>query len=234
MSSQPIRRDVVSYVRRSARMSASQQRAWEAHRRRWVIDIERGERSTSVGPSAGVDWVAGFGRSGPLIAEIGCGTGDSLVPMAAARPASNVIAFEVFEPAVAGTLSRLAREGVDNVRLIVADAAQALATLLAPGSLSELWLYFPDPWPKVRHHKRRLLDPAFAALAASRLRPGGLWRLATDWADYADAMRAVLDAEPQLVAVPDAGRGDRPITRFERRGLAAGRTITELSYARRT
>lgn len=229
----PIHRDVVSYVRRSARMSASQQRAWEAFRERWVIDIERGERSTSVGPTAGVDWVTAFGRSAPLIAEIGCGTGDSLVPMAAARPASNVVAFEVFEPAVAGTLSRLAREGVDNVRLVVADAAQALTRLVGPGSLSELWLFFPDPWPKVRHHKRRLLNPEFAALAAERLRPGGLWRLATDWADYAEAMRSVLDAEPALAELRDAGRGDRPITRFERRGLAAGRTITELAYVRR-
>lgn len=234
MSSPPIHRDVVSYVRRSARMSASQQRAWEAHRERWVVDIERGERSTSVGPTASVDWVAAFGRSAPLIAEIGCGTGDSLVPMAGARPASNVVAFEVFEPAVAGTLSRLAREGVDNVRLIVADAAQALNRLLDPESLSELWLFFPDPWPKGRHHKRRLLNPEFAALVADRLRPGGRWRLATDWADYADAMRGVLDAEPALVELPNQGRGDRPITRFERRGLAAGRTITELVYARRT
>ncbi len=98
--------------------------------------------------------------------------------------------------------------------------------------MEELWTFFPDPWPKQRHHKRRLVTPEFAALAASRLRPGGVWRLATDWVEYADQMRKVLDAEPQLAGGPVERWTDRPVTKFERKGLAVGRDITDLAYRR--
>ena len=230
-----IHRDVVSYVRRRGRMNESQQRAWDAHPDAWVVELPSGERRTSVSPDAAVDWTAAFGREAPLKVEIGSGTGHAITALAEAMPDANLVAFEVFTPAVASTLGRLARHGVGNVRLVVADGAQALATVFGEGSVSELWTFFPDPWHKARHHKRRLVSPEFAALVASRLTPDGVWRLATDWDDYAEAMREVLDAEPGLVNCHDgwAPRYElRPVTKYERRGVDAGRTIHDLAYRR--
>lgn len=233
--SERIQRDVVSYVRRSGRMNQSQQRAWDRYRDRWVLPLTSGDRVTSVADDARLDWTGAFGRPAPLMVEIGSGTGHAITALAQAHPGANLVAFEVFEPAVAATLGRLARHDVTNVRLVVADGAQALATVFEPGSITELWTFFPDPWHKVRHHKRRLVSPEFAALVASRLTPGGVWRLATDWADYAEAMRQVLDAEPGLVNDHDgwAPRFElRPTTKYERRGVEAGRRIFDLTYRR--
>ncbi len=230
-----IHRDVVSYVRRSGRMNESQQRAWDTHRDAFVVELPSGERETSVAAGASVDWTAVFGREAPLKVEIGSGTGHAVTGLAEAMPEANVVAFEVFTPAVASTLGRLVRHGVGNVRLVVADGAQALGTVFEEGSITELWTFFPDPWHKARHHKRRLVSPAFARLVASRLTPDGVWRLATDWTDYAEAMREVLDAEPGLVNCHDgwAPRFDRrPLTKYEQRGLDAGRTIHDLAYRR--
>ena len=207
--------------------------AYEAQAGRFVVEVPQGETSTSVAVDAPrLDLPALFGRVAPVVVEIGSGPGDSLVPMAAARPELDVLAFEVYEPAVAGLVARLVREGVGNVRVVPVDAAAGLARLVAPGVLAELWTFFPDPWPKARHHKRRLVDAGFVELVASRLRPGGVWRLATDWTAYAEQMRAVLDASPAFVPQP-ADRADRPVTRFERRGLDAGREIVDLVYRRR-
>ncbi len=230
-----IHRDVVSYVRRSARMNESQQRAWDAHRDPWVVPVPAGERTTSVAPDASIDWTAAFGRRAPLLVEIGSGTGEAITALAEAFPDANLVAFEVFEPAVASTLGRLARRGVTNVRLVVADGMQALATVFAPASVSELWTFFPDPWHKARHHKRRLVNPGFAAVVASRLAAGGVWRLATDWEDYADSMLEVLTATEGLENCHDrwAPRYElRPQTKYERRGVAAGRTIRDLAFRR--
>jgi tRNA (guanine-N7-)-methyltransferase len=124
---------------------------------------------------------------------------------------------------------------VDNVRMLSVDAVWSMEHLLRPDSVSELWTFFPDPWPKQRHHRRRLVVPGFARLAASRLVPGGRWRLATDWADYATQMGAVLDAEPLLRNAYDGPAprwAERPLTRFERRGIEAGRAIVDLDYRR--
>lgn len=230
-----VRREVVSYVRRSARMNDSQSRAWDAHARDWVLQFPPRAASTSIADHSSVDWDAAFGRSAPLVVEIGPGRGESLAALASAHPELNIVAFEVFEPAVASTLSRLAREGVSNVRVVVANGAEGLERLFAPASVAELWMFFPDPWRKTRHHKRRLVSVEFAALAASRLVPGGLWRLATDWPDYATWMRRVLDAAPGLANVHEgwAPRWDeRPVTKYEARGIVAGREIRDLTYAR--
>lgn len=216
-------------------MNESQAKAWERHAGQFVIDIPHGEMDTSVAEGATVDWAAEFGREAPLIVEIGSGAGDSLVPMAAGRPEANVIAFEVFEPAVASTLGRIGREGVTNVRLALVDGAQALAKLIDDGAVTELWTFFADPWHKKRHHKRRLVDTDFADLVTAKLAPGGLWRLATDWEDYALWMREHLDGHPGLVNVHDgwAPRLDeRPVTKYEAKGLAAGRTVHDLTYRR--
>ncbi|MCW2810527.1 MAG: trmB [Friedmanniella sp.] len=229
-------RDVVSFVRRSTRMRPNQRSAWEAHRGHLVLDVDRRETSTSVHPGARLDLATAYGREAPLIVEIGPGTGESLVPMAAARPDADLLVFEVYQPAIAQILAAVVRAGLTNVRVVEANAAEGLEHLLEPASVEELWTFFPDPWPKARHHKRRLVSTAFADLAARRLRPGGLWRLATDWEDYAEQMRSVLDAHPDFVN--EAGQGyatrwaDRPVTRFERRGLDRDRTIRDLTYRR--
>ncbi len=164
--------------------------------------------------------------------EIGSGIGEATAVLAAARPWANVLAFEVWQPGVAHTLGLLADAGADNVRLVSVDAVWAIENLIAPGQLEELWTFFPDPWPKKRHHKRRLVNPAFATVAASRLRKGGLWRLATDWAEYADQMRAVLDAEKALEGGPVERWSDRPVTKFERKGRAVHRPIHDFAYTK--
>lgn len=231
-------RGVVSFVRRSPRMNVSQHHAMDELAPRYLIDVPRGELSTSIKPGTTIDLDEAFGRHAPLVIEIGSGVGDSLVAMAGARPDMNVLAFEVYAPAIASTMGKLDRAGVSNARLVSADGTEGLRELVGSGELSELWTFFPDPWPKKRHHKRRLVQPQFAGLVADRLVDGGLWRLATDWPDYADQMREVLDGSPEFVnAYPDAPDGwaprpERPVTRFEQRGLAAGRPVRDVVYRR--
>lgn len=235
MSDSP-KRSIVSFVRRSSRMNESQRAALARHGGRFVVPVASGELSTSLAPGVSVDWAAEFDRDAPLVVEIGSGTGDSLVPMAAGRPGCNVVAFEVFERAVASTVGRLARDSVTNVRLVMADGAQGLAQLFPDSSVSELWTFFADPWHKARHHKRRLVSRAFGSVVAAKLAPGGLWRLATDWEDYALWMREELDDHPGLVNVHGGWAprlAERPVTKYEARGLAAGRTVFDLTYARR-
>ena len=219
-------REVLSYSRRGNRFTPNQAAAWDAHHEGWVIPDEAVDEP-------GFSLAAWFGREAPLIVEIGSGVGEATAALAAARPAYDVLAMEVWRPGVADTLWRVAEAGAGNVRLMSVDAVWSLEHLVEPGGLAELWTFFPDPWPKTRHRKRRLVDASFAALAASRLAPGAIWRLATDWADYADQMRAVLDAEPALEGGPVPRWADRPVTRFERKGLEAGRAITDLAYRRR-
>lgn len=239
--SEPLRqaraaREVVSFVRRSARLGPQQRKAWDSYAARWVLDVPRGDTDTSVDPAYVLDRQAAFGRKAPLVVEIGSGMGGSLVPMARARPQVDVLAFEVYQPALARTLAKLARYEVDNVRLAQVDAVQALTTMLPTGSVDALWVFFPDPWPKVRHHKRRLVTRDFADLAAARLAPGAEWRLATDDEDYAAQMRGLLDRHPAFSSLHPgdwAPRWDeRPVTRFEERGLEAGRHIYDLAYRR--
>jgi tRNA (guanine-N7-)-methyltransferase len=232
------RREVTSFVRRSARMRDSQRRAYEAQLGRLVLDVPQGELRTSVADDAVVlDLSATFGRVAPVVVEIGCGPGDSLVPMAQARPEIDVLAFEVYEPAAAALVARLVREDVTNVRVAPVDAVAGLEQLVQAGSLSEVWTFFPDPWPKAKHHKRRLVTPATAALVAGRLAPGGRWRLATDWPDYAEQMLEAGAACP-LLSNRYGGFAPRyegrPVTRFERKGVAVGRPIADLTFERRT
>ena len=218
-------REVLSYSRRGSRFTPLQQEAWDAHHEEWVIPDE----AVDV---PGFSLSAWFGRDAPLIVEIGSGIGEATAALAAAQPECNVLAFEVWRPGVAHALGLIAEAGADNVRLIGVDAVWSLEHLFAPGSLEEVWTFFPDPWPKKKHHKRRLVDPAFAQLVASRLRPGGCWRLATDWEHYADQMREVLGAEPLLTGGEVERWAERPVTRFERKGLEAGREIVDLRYTR--
>lgn len=214
-------------------MNESQTKAWERYSDAFIVDVPRQDRSTTVAADAHIDWDAQLGRQAPRILEIGSGAGDSLVPMAAARPDVDFVAFEVFQPAVASTLSRIGRAGITNVRIVLADGQQGLPKLFEPGSLREVWTFFADPWHKTRHHKRRLVSAWFADVVASRLETDGLWRLATDWEDYAVWQREILDNHPCFRNVHDgwAPRYDaRPVSKYEQRGLNQGRSIFDLTY----
>jgi len=219
---------VVSFHPRGGRLNSVQRRAFEAHADRWYLEACQ-LRGTIDGPAL-------FGHDAPLIVEIGSGMGDSTAAMAAARPDADVLAVEVYKPGVAQTLHHLHRGGVTNVRVVRGDGVQVLTELIAPSSLAEVWLFFPDPWPKTKHLKRRLVTPEFAALVASRLRRGGAFRLATDWAPYAERMLAACTATKGLrnAHAGWAPRPDfRPRTRFERRGITEGREIFDLEFTRR-
>lgn len=216
-------REVLSYSRRGSRFTPSQQEAWDAHADAWVVPDEEVDRP-------GVDLASWFGREAPLVVEIGCGVGEATGVLAAARPDVNVLALEVWRPGVAASLAEVAAAGADNVRFCSVDAAWCLEHLVPEGGLAELWTFFPDPWPKTRHHKRRLVSAPFAAMVASRLESGGRWRLATDWGDYAEQMLEVLDAEPALEGGRVERWAERPVTKFERKGREAGRSITDLTY----
>jgi tRNA (guanine-N7-)-methyltransferase len=169
-----------------------------------------------------------FGRDAPLVLEIGSGMGEATAAMAAADPARDVLAVEVHTPGLGNLLRLVEAAGLSNVRVLEADAREVLTTLLPVGSLDELRIFFPDPWPKARHAKRRLVTPALLDLAASRLRPGGRLRVATDWADYAEQVRQLVQAHPSYDQVR-SDRGDRPVTRFEQRGRDAGRPVHDIT-----
>ncbi|HEX3297778.1 MAG TPA: tRNA (guanine(46)-N(7))-methyltransferase TrmB [Nocardioides sp.] len=218
-------REVLSYSRRGNRFTPHQQEAWDAHHEAWVIPDEAVDEP-------GFRLADRFGREAPLIVEIGSGVGEATGVLAAARASYDVLALEVWRPGVASSLAEVAAAGAGNVRFCSVDAVWMLETHVAPGGLAELWTFFPDPWPKTRHHKRRLVNARFAALVVSRLARGARWRLATDWLDYAEQMTAVLDAEPALTGGVVPRWAERPVTKFERKGIQAGRAITDLCYTR--
>ena len=153
--------------------------------------------------------------------------------LAAARPAYDVLALEVWRPGVAASLAQVAAAGADERPFLHGRRGVGARDLVPRDGLAELWTFFPDPWPKTRHRKRRLVDARFAELVAARLAPGGVWRLATDWQDYAEQMRSVLDAVPSLTGGVVPRWEERPVTKFERKGVEAGRAITDLRYTRR-
>lgn len=243
-------RQPLSFVRRTARLTPSQQRAWDTRRHQYVVEVPHEHRELSVQPGWTFDAAAEFGRTAPLVMEIGTGLGECVVHAAATHPERDHVAVEVYTPGVASTIVRAGHAGTDpadaggapgqeltNLRIMQADAAQLLARALPEASLDELWVFFPDPWPKQRHHKRRLVTPEFAELAARALRPGGRWRLATDWAEYADVMLDVVDAAPGFRNAHGPGGvaprfEGRVLTSFERKGRDAGRAATDLEYVR--
>lgn len=185
-----------------------------------------------VDGSRPLDVVQVYGRSAPLVLEVGSGMGEATAAMAAADPARDVLAVEVHTPGLGNLLRLVEDAGLRNVRVLEADAREVLQDLLGPGSLDEVRVFFPDPWPKARHAKRRLLTPAFADLVASRLRPGGLLHVATDWVSYAEQAERVLTGHPAYEVV-SRERGARPVTRFEQRGTDAGRASHDLVVRRK-
>jgi len=191
-----------------------------------------------VGPWR-LDPVELFGNDRPLVVEVGFGTGEATAAMAAAEPGTNLLAVDVHTPGFGQLLALVDAGDLSNVRIASGDAVELLRDMLPAGSLAAIRCYFPDPWPKARHHKRRLVAPGFVALAISRLAAGGTLHLATDWPDYAQQMRRVLGAEPALVKIfdqcqpdPQLRPGRRPSTRFERAGTAKGHPVVDLVYLR--
>jgi len=226
----------VSFVRRSGRMSDGQERAWDDLAPAYLLEVPRDAAATSILPGSQIDPSTLYGRVAPLVVEIGSGQGHAIVHAAAARPDVDFLAVEVFRAGLARTMLDANREGVLNLRLVEANAPEVLAHLLPEASVDELWVFFPDPWHKNKHTKRRLIVPDFPPLAAHALRAGGLLRLATDWEDYAVQMRAVLGAadsfEPAFAGDWAERFPGRTMTAFERKGIARGRHIRDLAYRR--
>lgn len=185
---------------------------------------------------APIDFAAAFGRTAPLHVEIGFGNGAALAAMAVAHPENDYLGIEVHRPGVGSLLRAVADAGLTNVRVISADAAEVLAQRVADGALAAVYVFFPDPWPKLRHHKRRLIQPEFVALVGRKLKPGGMLHCATDWQNYAEQMLAVLAAAPALenTARDYAPRfAERPLTKFENRGARLGHGVWDLAFRRR-
>jgi tRNA (guanine-N7-)-methyltransferase len=186
--------------------------------------------------NAPFDTERAFGRRASVVLEIGSGMGETTAAIAQAHPELDFVAVEVHAPGVGALLRRLDEEGLANVRVIRHDAVEVVEHMIAPASLSGVHVYFPDPWPKKRHHKRRLLQSAFVHTLAQRLAPGGYLHAATDWEDYAQAMLATLTAEP-LLANTAAGYAPRPawrpLTKFERRGVKLGHSVYDLLFRRK-
>lgn len=223
---------IVSFVHRGRRMTTGQAKAWERHWSR----LGRELREQPPGP---LDVEAWFGRDAPLVVEIGPGMGETTAELAAAAPEVNYLAVEVYQPGLAQLMMRAEERGLDNLRLVRGDAVVLLEEHVEPGSLAELRIFYPDPWPKARHHKRRLVQPRFVALVADRLAPGGVLRMATDWEHYAEQMMAVCQAEPRLRNLhpgEPGGWAPRPewrrVTKFEERARQAGRISRDLAFER--
>jgi tRNA (guanine-N7-)-methyltransferase len=220
-------RAIRSFVLRAGRITRAQRRALDELLPNWGIPYS----------PALIDLDRVFGRQAPRALEIGFGDGATLVELATGSPATDFIGVEVHPPGIGRCLLEIEARGISNVRVIAHDAVEVLQSQLPPGSFDEVLLYFPDPWPKKRHHKRRIVQPVFATLVASRLKPGGLFRLATDWEPYAQWMLEVLNAEPALENVAGARRyverPGRSLTRFENRGRRLGHQVFDLEYRRR-
>jgi tRNA (guanine-N7-)-methyltransferase len=222
-------REVKSYVLRAGRMGPGQARAYEEHGPRFLLPYTPGA----------FDATAAFGRSAPLILEIGFGMGGATAHIASVRPDDNFLCCEVHEPGVGALLKLVGEQGLENIRILRHDAVEVLTHMLGEASLDGVHIFFPDPWHKSRHHKRRLIQAPFVNRLAHHLKPGGYLHLATDWEPYAQQMLEVLSAEPLLQNTADAASagfvpqpGYRPLTKFENRGLKLGHGVWDLVFRR--
>jgi tRNA (guanine-N7-)-methyltransferase len=218
-------RTVRSFVARGGRMTRAQQRAWAELWPRLGVDPG----------TAPLDIDTLFGRRAPRIVEIGFGNGEALAALAASRPEADFLGIEVHRPGVGHLMLRCETLAIGNLRILCRDAVEVFAEQLVAGSLDEVLLYFPDPWPKKRHHKRRIVQDAFVAQVASRLRPGGVFRLATDWQPYAEWMLETLGRCVSLRNESPTGDwvarpASRPPTRFELRGQRLGHAVWDLAF----
>ncbi|MBK1702225.1 tRNA (guanosine(46)-N7)-methyltransferase TrmB [Thiococcus pfennigii] len=222
-------RPVRSFVLREGRLTAAQERAFATLWPRFGIDWQ---------PGRPLDLPAAFGNDRPVVLEIGFGNGESLATMAEQAPGRNFLGIEVHRPGVGHLLLEIERRGLTNLRLLRHDAVEVLARGLAPASLAGVQLFFPDPWPKTRHHKRRILTPAFVERLARVIAPGGTLHCATDWEPYAEQMLEILSASEPFENTAGPGRyaerpPTRPLTRFEQRGQRLGHPVRDLIFRRR-
>lgn len=218
-------RHIRSFVHRRSHMTPGQKQAVELHMEKWALPYR----------DKVLDYADTFGRQAPTILEIGFGMGETTQKIAQLRADENFLGVEVFNAGVGALLKRIEESGVSNIRIIQHDAVEVVQNMIAPDSLAGVHIYFPDPWPKKRHHKRRLVRPDFIALLASRIKPGGYIHCATDWEDYAIQMLEVLSGESKLknTATDYASKPDyRPQTKFETRGLRLGHGIRDLVFTR--
>ncbi len=217
-----------SFVVRAGRIGPGQARALATLAPRFVLPFV----------ATPVDFAEVFGRVAPLAVEIGFGMGSATAAIAAAAPHVDFVGIEVHPPGVGALLQRIAEQELENVRIVQHDAVEVLESMIAPASLAGVHVFFPDPWHKKRHHKRRLIQAPFVRLLASRLAPGATLHCATDWLPYAEQMLAVLGAEPALVNAAGDGFAprppSRPLTKFEQRGLDRGHGVRDLVFTRRT
>ncbi|SDM43588.1 tRNA (guanine-N(7)-)-methyltransferase [Franzmannia pantelleriensis] len=223
------RRGIKSYVLRAGRMTVAQTRGLEEVWPRLGLTLAEGRQ----------DLDALFGRDAPRVVEIGFGMGTSLIEQAASHPDTDFIGIEVHAPGVGKLLDEADKRGLTNLRVYREDALRVLEECLPPASLDTLQLFFPDPWPKKKHHKRRIVQPAFVELVRTRLKPGGTFHLATDWAAYAEWMAEVMEAAPGYRNTAAADMAPyvprpafRPLTKFEARGERLGHGVWDLIYAR--
>ena len=219
----PIRRPIRSYVLRQGRISQAQQRAYDSLLARFSIPFQ---------PSL-IDPALYFERSAPIVLEIGFGMGESTAQIAQSRPDLNFIGVEVHTPGVGSLLKHIEEKGLSNVRVIQHDAVEVLQHMIGANTLAGVHIFFPDPWPKLRHHKRRLIQAEFVRLIASRLRPGAYLHAATDWKEYAHHILDTLAQAPQLqnTAESYAPRPDyRPLTKFEQRGIKLGHGVWDIVF----
>jgi tRNA (guanine-N7-)-methyltransferase len=219
-------RAVRSYVLRAGRMGTGQQRALAELGPRFVLPFE----------PRPLDFAAVFGRTAPVVLEIGFGMGDATAQIAAARPDTDFIGVEVHTPGVGALLKQIGERGLANLRIVQHDAVEVLQHMVPPAALAGVHIFFPDPWHKKKHHKRRLIQPAFVQKLVTRLAPGGYLHCATDWQPYAEQMLEVLTAEPTLrnTAEGYAPRpAYRPLTKFEHRGLKLGHGVWDLVFVNR-
>lgn len=216
------------YLRRRGRMTRAQARALDTLYADYCVSAD-----------AEVDWATLFGRHAPLMIEIGFGMGHALLETAFAHPEWNCVGIDVYRPGIGAVLNGIRECGLENVRIVDGDARQSLQKQFGEATIERINVFFPDPWPKKKHHKRRLITSAFVALIASRLVPGGLLQLATDWEPYGREMLTVLEAEDSLRNAAGTGKfarrpPERPVTRFEARGQALGHPVWDLAFVRRT
>ena len=213
-------RPIRSYVRREGRITPAQQRALDELLPRYGIDTQQPNFHDKLSSYRSV------------IAEIGFGNGQALLEMACAHPDCGYLGIDVFRPGVGNLLLQIEALGLDNIRVANGDAVDVLSHYIPPESLHEIWVMFPDPWPKKRHHKRRLIQPAFIDLVTSRLRASGRLCIATDWQDYAQHIETVIANQPELTRVA-VTHGDRPVTKYEKRGVALGHRVWDMEFQKR-
>lgn len=225
MSAEIQHRPIRSFVLRAGRLGTGQQKALEELGPRYVLPYQ----------SAPLDLAASFGREAPRVLEIGFGMGQATAEIAREHPDIDYLGVEVHTPGVGALLKLIGEQGIANLRIVQHDAVEVLRHMIPQAGLDGIHIFFPDPWHKKRHHKRRLIQPAFAQLLAERLRPGGYLHLATDWEDYARQMLEVLGATPLLrnSAETYAPRPHyRPLTKFEQRGMRLGHGVWDLVFLR--